>query len=203
MSYRLDQDGPFNTVYAAKNISFSNIAPSATYTGAKSIPSGVQPDMRTPTLESWSLKLEQQISTSTSFGVSYIGSHGYHELLSLDANLPNATICPASPCPANYPAGAVYYPTNAPFKNNAVRNTTHWSSQGISSYNGLEIDVSRRVGRGLQFRGVYTFSKALDDSDNMNTTVATNSSAYVANSLDPKSDYGRASFDIRHAAVLN
>jgi len=203
LSYRLDQVAPFNTVYAVKSISFSQIAPDATYAGSKVIPSGVQPDLRTPTVESWSLKVEQQITPSTSVGVSYIGSHGYHELLSVDANLPAPTICPASPCPAGYPAGTLYYPTNANLQNNAVWNTTHWFSQGISSYNGLEVDVNRRLARGLQFRGVYTFSKALDDGDNMNTSVATNSAAFVANPLDPKADYGPASFDVRHAGVIN
>jgi hypothetical protein len=147
--------------------------------------------------------VEQQFSGSTSLGVGYIGSHGYHELLSVDANLPVPTICPASPCPANYPAGTLYYPPNAPLANNAVWNTTHWLSEGISSYHGLEVDVNRRLARGLQFRGVYTFSKALDDGDNMNTSVATNSPAFVANPLRPKDDYGRASFDVRHAAVIN
>ena len=203
LSYRLDQNAPFNTVLAVKNIAFSSIAPNARYTGSKVIPSGVQPDLRTPTVESWSLKVEQQLSTNTSLGISYVGSHGYHELLSADANLPTPTICPASPCPANYPAGMLFYPTNAPLANNAVWNTTHWLSEGISSYHGLEVDVSRRFGHGLQFRGVYTFSKALDDGDNVNTSVATNSPAFVANPLRPKADYGRASFDIRHAAVIN
>jgi len=124
-------------------------------------------------------------------------------LLSADANLPNPTICPASPCPAGYPAGAFYYPTGAPLANNAVWNTAHWFSEGISSYHGLELDLHRRMGHGLQFRGVYTFSKTLDDGDNMNTSVATNSPAFVSNPLQPKSDYGRASFDVHHAAVFN
>jgi hypothetical protein len=203
LSYRLDQNGPFNTVLAVKNIPFSSIAPEASYSGAKVIPSGVQPDLRTPTVEAWSLKVEREISPSTSLSVGYVGSHGYHGLLSVDANLPAPTICPASPCPAGYPAGAVYYPANAPLANSAVWNTTHWLSEGISSYHGLEIDVNRRFGKRLQFRGAYTFAKALDDGDNMNTSVATNSPAFVANPLDPKADYGRASFDIRHAAVLN
>lgn len=203
LSYRLDQNGPFNTVYAVKNIAFSNIAPDAAYSGSKVIPSGVQPDLRTPTVESWSLKMEQQITPSTSLGVSYIGSHGYHELLSVDANLPTPTICPASPCPSTYPAGIIYYPTNVPLQNSAVWNTTHWFSRGISSYNGLAVDVNHRLVHGLQFRGVYTFAKALDDGDNMNTSVATNSPAFVANPLDPKADYGRASFDVRHAGVFN
>jgi len=84
-----------------------------------------------------------------------------------------------------------------------VSNTTHWFSEGISWYHGLEVDVNRRLGHGLQFRGAYTFSKTLDDGDNMNTSVATNSPAFVANPLVPKVDYGRASFDTRHAATIN
>ena len=103
LSYRLDQNGPFNTVSAAKSIAFSTIAPGATYKSAKVIPSGIQPDLQTPTVESWSLKVEQQIASSTTVSVGYVGSHGYHELLSVDANLPIGTICPAAPCPANYP----------------------------------------------------------------------------------------------------
>jgi hypothetical protein len=203
LSYRLDQNAPYNSVFAVKNLAFASIAPNATYAGSKLIPSGVQPDLRTPTVESWTLKIEQQVSSNTSLGVSYIGSHGYHEVLSVDANLPSPTICPASPCPAGYPTGAFYYPTNAPLANNAVWNTTHWLSQGISSYHGLEVDVNRRLARGLQFRGVYTFSKTLDDGDSLNTSVATNSPAFVANPLQPMADYGRASFDIRHTAVVN
>lgn len=50
---------------------------------------------------------------------------------------------------------------------------------------------------------MYTLSKSLDDGDNMNTSVATNSPAFVANPLQPKADYGRASFDVRHAGVIN
>ncbi len=202
LSYRLDQNGPYNTVYAVKNIPFSSIAPDATYTGARVIPSGVQPNLQTPTVESWTLKIEQQLSPDTSFSIGYAGSHSYHQLLSLDANLPAATICPASPCPTGYPDGALYYPAGAALANNVVWNTTHWFSDGISSYNGLEVDVNRRWSNGLQFRGVYTFSKTLDDGDNMNTSVATNSPAFVSNPIQPKADYGRASFDVRHSAVL-
>jgi hypothetical protein len=124
-------------------------------------------------------------------------------LLSLDTNLPVPTICPASPCPSGYPAGAFYFPANAPLANNSVWNTTDWFSEGVSSYNGLEVDINHRIARGLQFRGAYTFAKALDDGDNMNTSVATNSPAFVADPLQPKADYGRASFDIRNSAVIS
>jgi hypothetical protein len=203
LSYRLDQNAPFNTVSAVRNIAFSTIGPAATYAGSRVIPSGVQPDLKTPTVESWTLKIDQQLTPTTTLSVGYIGSHGYRELLSVDANLPTPTICPAAPCPAGYPTGAFFYPTNAPLSNNAVWNTTHWFSEGISSYHGLEVDITRRVGRGLQFRGAYTFSKSLNDGDSMNTSVATNSPAFASNPLQLSADYGRASFDVRHAGVIN
>ena len=46
--------------------------------------------MQTPTLISWSLRVEQELSPNTSLTVGYVGSHGYHELIGVDANEPTA-----------------------------------------------------------------------------------------------------------------
>ena len=203
LSYRLDQNPPYNTVFAVKGttghtFTYSEISPNTNYTALgfndSVIPSGVQPDLKTPTVESYSLKIEQQISKNTSLTVGYTGSHGYHQLLSIDANLPNGT----TPFPAQ-----VITATSTGLANPAVWNTTHWFSDGISFYNGLNVDVNHRFSHGLQFRGVYTYSKALDDGDSMNTSVATNSPAFASNPRDLRSDYGRASFDIRNFASIN
>ncbi len=203
LDYRLDQAGPFNTVYAAKSIKFSSIAPDAVYPTGKVIPSGVQPNLQTPTVESYTFSIEQYLSPSTTLKVAYIGSHGYHEILSIDANVPFPTICPASPCPAGYPAGTWYNSSTAPLANPALSNSTHWYSEGVSSYNALEVDINHHFSSGLQFRGVYTYAKALDNGDSLNTSVATNSPAFAANPLEPSWDYGRGSFDIRNSAVIN
>jgi hypothetical protein len=211
LSYRLDQNTPFNTVFAIKGKTLSSdLASIAGYVpggalpaGAQVSPSGVQPNLKTPTVESYSLRVEQQISNSVTLRVGYSGSHAYHELLSIDANVPVPVICPAAPCPTSYPAGIYFNPSGAKLANPNLGNTTTWWSEGVSSYNGLDVDVSSRLNHGLQFRGVYTFSKGLDDGDNMNTSIATNSPAFTANPLSPKLDYGRASFDIRHTGVIN
>jgi hypothetical protein len=209
LSYRLDQNPPYNTVFAIKNKSLaadettlaSYVPGGALPSGALISPSGVQPNMKTPTVETYTLKIEQEIAPSTSLSVGYVGSHGYYELLSIDANTPVPTVCPAL-CPAGYPAG-IYYNPSSTLANPALANSTTWFSYGSSSYNGLEVDVVHHLSHGLQFRGVYTFSKGLDDGDNMNTSIATNSPAFTANPHDIKADWGRASFDIRHAAVIN
>ncbi|TAM84807.1 MAG: carboxypeptidase regulatory-like domain-containing protein [Acidobacteria bacterium] len=206
ISYRLDNLGPFNQSLVIKDapISSIHIVPGQPLpSNSRLLPSGIQPSVETPTVEAYTLKVEQQLSQNTSLSVGYVGSHAYHELLSVDANVPVPTICPASPCPANYLAGTWYNPPGAPLANPEVGATTTWFSQGVSSYNALEVDFSRRFNRGVQLRGVYTFAKALDNGDTLNTTLATNSPSYVSNPLHPASDYGRASFDVRHSAVVN
>jgi hypothetical protein len=97
----------------------------------------------------------------------------------------------------------VFYPKGAPLANPAVANTTTWITQGISSYNGLEVDVNHHLSHGLQVRGVYTFSKSLDDGTAWNSSVAANAPGFVMFPLNPRLDWGLATTDVRHLAVIN
>jgi hypothetical protein len=206
LDYRLDQTAPYNTTNTLKNVALSslNIVPGqAPPSGSKISPSGVQPDAYTPTVLTWSLSIEQQIAPNTSLTVGYVGSHGYHQMLSEDVNEPIPTICPASPCPSTLAAGTVYYPTAAPYANPALANTTTWISEGVNSYNGLEVDLNHRFGHGLQLRGVYTWSKNLDDGTAWNTSVGANSPAFVEFPSRPKLDWGPANTDVRNLAVIS
>jgi hypothetical protein len=207
LSYRLDQTAPFNTTLTVKNIpltSVENLVPDgALPSGTLISPSGVQPDIYTPTIESYSFKIEQQIAPDTTLTIGYVGSHGYHELLSLDANIPVPVICPASPCPASLAAGTPFIPTGSKDANPAVANTTSWFSEGDSSYNALQVDVQHQLSHGFQLRGVYTYAKSLDDGDTTNTSISTSSPAFVSYPLDPSVDWGRSTFDARHSAAIN
>ena len=197
IDYRTDQAAPFNTTAVLKNIPVAGlqIIPGSTLpSGSKISPSGIQPDAYTPTIISWTFKVEQEIARNTSLGVGYVGSHGYHELLSVDAN---------EPFPTFLPGGGVYYPTGAPFANPNLANTTTWMSEGLSSYNALTVDVNRRLTQGLQFRGVYTFSKSLDDGTALNSSVGANAPGFVMYPLDPKRDWGPSNTNVRHLAVIN
>lgn len=206
LDYRLDQNAPFNTTQSLKNVAISKInfvpgqAPPA---GSLISPSGIQPDANTPTLLSWSLNVEQQIAPGTSLTLGYVGSHGYHQILSEDVNEPIPTICPASPCPSSLPAGTVYYPKGAPYANPNLANSTTWISEGVSSYNGLIVDVNRRFNNGFQLRGVYTFSKNLDNGTAWNSSVGANAPGFVMYPAEPQLDYGRANTDVRNLAVIN
>jgi hypothetical protein len=219
LGYRMDQNAPFNPVYSIANFAVSNLpAPiSPIPANAKLIPGGVQPNMKAPTLISYSLRVQQALSQNTALTVAYVGSHGYHEILGLDANTPIPTICPAAPCPATYPAGfgaltgtaipagSFFIPANAPLANPSptIANTWTWFSLGTASYNALQLDLNHRFSHGLLLRGVYTWSKALDDGDSMNGTLAQNAPGLVANPFDIRADWGPATYDVRNAASIN
>ena len=103
----MDQNAPFNPTYSIASLPVSKlpIDPGAPPPkGALLGPGGVQPNLKMPTLISYSLGIEQELTTNTSLTLRYVGSHGYHEIVGLDANTPFPTICPASPCPATYPS---------------------------------------------------------------------------------------------------
>jgi len=219
LGYRADQNAPFNPTYTVPNYNISNfpIDPAAPVPAtARLVPGGVQPNMRSPTVISWSLRVQRELSPNTSLTVGYIGSHAYHELIGVDANTPIPVICPASPCPPTYPAtfpagiagtpvpdGSYYIPPGAPKSNPSLANTWTWFSVGVSSYNALQVDVTRRFSHNLSFRGVYTFSKVLDDGDSLNQTTAANAPGLVSNPYDFAADKGCATFDATHMASIN
>jgi len=217
LGYRADQNAPFNPTFTTPlTVSQLPINPAGPFPATvKLIPGGVQPDMQTPTLISYSLRIQQQLSPNTSLTVGYVGSHGYHQLIGIDANEPFPVICPASPCPATYPAtfpagiagtpvpaGTYFVPTTTK-ANPAIANTWTWFSEGDGSYNALQVDVNRRFSGGLTLRGVYTFSKVLDDGDSLNATTSGGGPALVSNPFNLRSDWGLGTFDVRHVAVAN
>jgi len=63
--------------------------------------------------------------------------------------------------------------------------------------------VNHRFQKGLQFRGVYTWSKNLDDGTAWNTSVGANAPAFVEFPQRPKIDWGPASTDVRNLAVIS
>ncbi|HEY7209553.1 MAG TPA: carboxypeptidase-like regulatory domain-containing protein [Bryobacteraceae bacterium] len=197
LDYRLDQTAPFNTTQTLKNVPLAGlkIVPGAPLPSSGKIsPSGIQPDAYTPTILTWTFKVQQEIAPNTALAVGYVGSHGYHEMLSLNAN---------EPFPSRLPDGRIYYPKGAPFANPNLANTTTWFSNGVSSFNALEIDVTRRFTHGLQFRGAYTFAKSLDNGTAWNSSVAANAPGFVMFPLNPMWDYGLSTTDVRHLATIN
>ena len=150
--------------------------------------------------------------------MGYVGSHGYHELIGVDANAPAPVVCPRrrharhtlsepsrpgahwpdSRCPREHFIAAAARPNRI----RHIANTWTWFSEGTSSYNALQVDVNHRFSSGLALRGVYTWSKTLDDGDSLNATAAANAPGLLSNPYDPNADWGLATYDVRNIGVV-
>ena len=198
LDYRLDQAAPYNTVYSYSGTTVAN----PTGVTPKISPSTVDSAIRTPTLLAYNLKIEQQIAPATSLTIGYTGSHSYHQILNGDLNEPPYQILPNGQ--VFYPASGTQAAPAAPIDANAaVANTTSWWAGGSGNYNALVVDLRHNLAKGLQIRGNYTWSKNLDDGSAWNTSVSSNTPAFVEVPQLPHLDYGPAATDVRNAAAIN
>ena len=132
----------------------------------------IDPRLRAPYVEQWSAGVQQEMRGMI-FDLRYVGNHAVRLLRQDELWAANT---------AGY-FNDVYYTSNS----------------SSSTYNALQVDVSRRFRRDLQFQANYTFSKALTDSN-------TFTSAFVDPYRDPSNhslDKGPAVFDVRNAFKVN
>ena len=174
-------------------------------------PQGVQANAQTPTVEEWNFRVEQQLSPNTSLRVAYVGSHGYHSLISIDPNsIPAQTCQTPSGCVSGgngktkgtVPNGAQYIPV-AVRPNPALGAGFFWYTEGNSSYNALQIDLTRRLTRGLQLRGNFTWSKNLDMNSSLTGAQASNQAQMIMDRNDLPRDWGPSALNAAAQASIS
>jgi len=169
-------------------------------------PQGVQPDAKTPTVQEWNLTVEQQLNRDTVLRVAYIGSFGYHGLISIDPNSIPTQICsnPAG-CSAGgngtassiVPQGAQYIAGPGALRPNpSLGAGFFWYTEGNTSYNALQLEVSHRFHKGLQFRVNYTRSKDLDFNSALTGAQANNQAQMVLDRNDLHRDWGPSAYNV-------
>jgi len=85
------------------------------------------------------------------------------------------------------------------FRNPQVLGANAVGNISNSTYNALQVDVHRRLTRGLQFQSNYTYSKVLSDSTG---DLQTRFEAYLDNA-NPKAERSRPPYDVTHAFKSN
>ena len=144
----------------------------------------LDPNLRAPYTLQGGAGLEHQLNRNATLSVTYLGSHGVHQILTRDIN---------APVPGTYPFGQ---PENAarPYLNYGqltdVQNIYQFESAGIFNQNQVISNFNMRMGSKLNLFGYYTLGWA-----NGNTSSP-------MNPYDVAEDYGRAGFDIRHRVFL-
>ena len=218
LSFLLNSLPPYNGALSFANVSLPSIlpivpnvapppscgpgvpAPCTTYA-----PQGIQPNAKTPTVEEWRFTVERRLDHNTALRLAYVGSFGYHGLLSVDPNTIPAQIC-ASPsgCTAGgtpgtttsiVPQGAQYIPVGSR-PNPYLGAGFFWYTEGNSSYNALQVDVSRRLAHGLEFRANYTWSKNLDVNSALTGAQANNQAQMILDRNDLQRDWGPSALNV-------
>jgi len=182
-------------------------------------PQGVQANAKTPTAEEWNFTLEQQLMPDTVLRLTYLGSFGFHELLSVDPNTVAEQVC-ANPagCMAG---GTTTAGAKAPLANQskvalgtpyipvATRPNPYlgagffWYTEGNSSYNALEADVARRLRKGLQLRANITWSKNLDLNSALTGAQSSNEAQMILNRNDLHQDWGPSALSPKYQGTIS
>jgi hypothetical protein len=176
-------------------------------------PQGIEPAAKTPAVNEWNLTIEQQVGANTAVRIGYVGSFGYHGLLSLDPNTIPAQVCtdPAGCRSGTVPQGTRYIPvlpappspaTTArpnPFLNAGF----FWYAEGNSSYNALQFEVNRRLSQRLQFRANYTWAKNLDMNSALTIAQAQNQPQMVYDRFNLHRDWGPSALNPTNQASIS
>jgi hypothetical protein len=218
LSFLLNSLPPYNGAASYSNVSLPSVIPIAP--GVQPAPScgpgipagcttfapqGVQTDAKTPAVQEWNFRIEQQLTQNMALRIAYVGSFGYHGFVSIDPNTVPAQNC-ANPagCQSGgigtargtVAQGAQYIPVSPTRPNPYLGAGFFWFSEGNSSYNSLQVDVTRRLTRGLQFRGNFTWSKNLDINSALTGAQANNQAQMVMNRNDLRRDWGPSALNV-------
>ena len=101
--------------------------------------------------QSWNFTLEHKLPLNLITSVGYVGSHSVHLLADYDIN-------------AGYPgSGTAGLPYNLAYGRTV--STQMWDGYLSSNYNSLQVAVNRSFSKGLLVKAAYTYSHAIDYTD--------------------------------------
>jgi len=137
----------------------------------------------TPTgyVQSYHLTVQRELTNTTTFEASYVGSHGVKLQVLADLNQSAANAVTAT-CNPTVNSGCLSLAARRPIP--TFTTIEESLSQGFLSYNGLQIKLEHRSGHGLYLLNSFTWSRAIDNaSGHLDTPDGDNSRINLANPL--------------------
>jgi Carboxypeptidase regulatory-like domain len=142
-----------------------------------------------PVLYNFSSQIQYELPYQTVATIGYQGSVGHHFLRLVDQNFLYPT-CSAPAADGSCPPTAAL----SPFNNAYVPTTDVYTS-----YNGVNLQLSKRMSHGYSLTAGYTYSKSLDQSSNEGPGALSNQT----NPAHPETEYGPSDFDNRHRITVS
>jgi hypothetical protein len=147
--------------------SFPNLASAQTYFTPQNVLGGSQ-DQRTQKTYNWSFGVQHDVGNGMILDVSYVANalrHGYGQLSDFNAVAPYTTWNPRDGAIQRFrdPTSTGFYSTNlirSMVGFNGFGQIPVWTYSGTSSYNSLQVQLNRRMGR-FQWNANYTWSRTI------------------------------------------
>jgi len=174
--------------------------------------------LRTPYMQQYALSVQHEASRDLLLEIAYVGTRGLNLFRQVAINQARLA-SPQNPI-TNDVTGAVITtntPANAqlraPFQGVSITGFSQNQTTAQSSYHSLQLSMTKRLSRGLQFLASYTYAKSLDNASGsgggagitglVNTGAVGDTSAVLGNQLAARANRGVSDFDRAHRLVLS
>ena len=157
----------------------------------------IQPNPKRNYLMQWNLNIQRELVPNLTASVAYVGSRGVHMIFRADDINSTQPINGTTP-PYLWPLPGTALPISPAI---GRMDTLQWNND--SYFDGMEVQVEKRMSHGFQMQGSYTWSRAIDGGDG---SIASDS---FLNSIPglfyflPKYRRGPADFNITHNLTIN
>jgi hypothetical protein len=182
------------------------------------------PKNKLPYSENWSFDLQWQPRNNLVLTLAYIGNHGVHQPIPIPFNQPGIAT-PTKPINGQiYSYGFQATDNNGnPLLteqvqttigefagsdgNTALRtpyigfnpNADYWRAEGVSTYNALQFQATKKMSHGLQVNASYTWSHSLDEGSGLGAGLFFNGN----DPLKPRTAYASSDFDRTHVFTIS
>lgn len=153
----------------------------------------VDPNLKTPLIQQYNVGIQWQVAGDFVLDVGYVGNRGSSLLQVVTLNQP------------------IYNPTTNAFttrfpstfisaNKNATGGVQQVQTTSLSSYNSLQVSLSKRFSSGLQFLAAYTYGKSTDYYSGAALNEVTN---MPGDQVNWRLNKGRSDFNREHRFVLS
>jgi hypothetical protein len=146
------------------------------------------PGNEIPRVQQWNIQLERQLGADTALNAAYVGAKSDH--LMTWFNLNNQIL--------NTPAGSSLFPGTGLTVNLGA-------AEGTARYDALQIHLSQRFARDMQYTASYSWSHTLDNSNGPFSVTGGNARIFVLpeGGANLAANYGNSDQDQRHVFTLS
>ena len=153
---------------------------------------GIRPKSSTiPYIQQFNLTLEQQYGSDWGMRIAYVGNVGRHFYVNRDQNSP---LFDATATKANAPNRRPYYGIGY------TSSISMLDPIANSSYNSLQLTLTRRFARNLSIKASYVWSKAMDD---LSADPGSATDFGLSDQYDIGLDYGLSTLDVPQRFVAS